>query len=146
MNSSSPITTENLSITIEAIKGFEEAKTFKESEIEELARKALLLQKVSDKDWLLNELAHFHENKKKDEEKEKVKQIKPTSPVEIKEAKDLDEVLEKHRTWMDSILSTGNMGEGLRANLRPPLRGPDRAPESKVHALSGHGQTSPLEW
>lgn len=117
MNSSSPITTENLSITIKAIQSFEEAKKFKETEIEELARKAILLQKVSDKEWLLEELANFHDNKKKEEEKEKVKQIKPTSPVTITEPKDLDEVFEKHEIWMNSILSSGEIGDGQRANL-----------------------------
>ena len=117
MNSSSPITKENLSITMEAIRKFEEANKFKDNEIEELSRKALLLQKVSDKEWLLEELSNFHENKKKDEEKEKVKQIKPTCPVTIKNLKDLDEVLKKHKIWMDSILNSGEIGTGTRANL-----------------------------
>ena len=118
MTTSSSVTDENISITVKAIKSFEEAKKFKDLELEELARKALLLQKTSDKDWLLSELSNFHENKKKEEEKEKVKKIKPTSPIEIKSPQDLEKVFKEHTLWMDSILSTGEMGSGTRANLK----------------------------
>ena len=113
----SPITKDTIEATVKAIKTFESSKKFKEEELEELAKKAILLQKTSDENWLILELDNFHDNKKNEEEKEKLKQIKPSEPVLIKGQKDLEDVVEKHTVWINSILGTGNLLNGSRANL-----------------------------
>lgn len=117
MTHSTLLTKENLSATILAIKTFEESKKFKDEELETLAEKAILLQKTSDSDWLISELVNFHDNQKKEEENQKVKLIKPSKPVKIKDGKDLKKVLDAHKTWMDSVLNFGDISSGTRANL-----------------------------
>lgn len=111
------VTTESLNLTVEAIKSFKESETLKEEELEEVARKALLLHRISDQEWLLSELLNFHENKKQEEEKEKAKQIKPTEPVKVENQEQLNEVLQKHSEWIEGVLGTGTLEAGLRANL-----------------------------
>lgn len=117
MDQTDQLSKEVLKPIISAIKSFDASQKLKEEELEELAKKAFLLQKTSNKEWLVFELENFHENKKKEQQKEEVKLIKPSKPVVVKSQEDLDQVVSRHEFWIDSILSPQKSEEGVRANL-----------------------------